>query len=143
MRTRMNKTKRHALDVFCISFALAATARTLDVTAYGVKPDGVTDNTAAIQKAIDDCSAKGGGRVLVPGGGAYMTPTVHQEGHGGHRALIDKPFRATCIFVGNDWKSTCIFVGKDQISTCIYVRCCGIMFRTKVKQDDFQAKNIR
>ena len=48
MRTRMNKTKCHALDVFCISFALAATARTLDVTAYGAKP-----TAADIFRAVD------------------------------------------------------------------------------------------
>jgi len=33
------------------------------VNAYGALPDGKTLNTAAIQKAIDDCAAKGGGIV--------------------------------------------------------------------------------
>ena len=54
--------------------ALCATAAEYDVTRYGARPDGATDNTAAIQKAIDDCSAKGGGRVLVPGGGTPPPP---------------------------------------------------------------------
>ena len=49
----------------------------IDVTRYGAKPDGMTDNTAAIQKAIDECAAKGGGRVLVPGGGKYVTYTLN------------------------------------------------------------------
>ena len=57
--------------------ALCATAAEYDVTRYGAKPDGATDNTAAIQKAIDDCAAKGGGRVLVPGGGTYVTYTLN------------------------------------------------------------------
>ena len=57
--------------------ALCAMAAEYDVTRYGAKPDGKSDNTAAIQKAIDDCAAKGGGRVLVPGGGTYVTYTLN------------------------------------------------------------------
>ena len=64
---------------FAITVAVSAAvgARTCDVTAYGARPDGTTDNTAAIQKAIDDCSVGGGGRVLVPGGGVYKTYTLN------------------------------------------------------------------
>jgi exo-poly-alpha-galacturonosidase len=38
------------------------------ITAYGAVGDGKTINTIAIQKTIDDCSAKGGGVVEVPKG---------------------------------------------------------------------------
>ncbi len=35
---------------------------------FGAVPDGKTLNTQAIQKAIDDCSSVGGGRVVIPPG---------------------------------------------------------------------------
>ena len=61
----------------CCAVIPCIAAADFDVTKYGAKPDGATDSTAAIQKAIDDCSAKGGGRVRVPGGGKYVTYTLN------------------------------------------------------------------
>ena len=48
--------------------ALAADKQTLNVLDFGAKGDGVTKDTAAIQKALDACGDNGGGTVLVPEG---------------------------------------------------------------------------
>lgn len=51
------------------------TAR-FDIRRYGAVGDGKTVNTAAIQQAIDACSAAGGGRVVFDGG-RYVTGTIY------------------------------------------------------------------
>jgi len=49
--------------------------RVFNATQYGAIGDGVTLNTAALQKAIDACAAAGGGVVLVEKGD-YLTGTI-------------------------------------------------------------------
>ena len=68
------------IEILMTAFSLAASAacaRSTDILDFGARGDGTTDNTAAIQKAIDECSISGGGRVLVPGGGVYKTYTLN------------------------------------------------------------------
>ncbi|MGH7238023.1 MAG: glycosyl hydrolase family 28-related protein, partial [Candidatus Saccharimonadales bacterium] len=49
---------------------------TFNIVSYGAKPDGVSLNTKSIHAAIADCSAKGGGVVLVPQGFWLTGPVV-------------------------------------------------------------------
>ena len=50
-----------------------------DVRAFGAKGDGVTKDTEAIQRAIDACSAAGGGRVVLTPG-TYLTGALRMKG---------------------------------------------------------------
>lgn len=51
---------------------------TFNINSYGAVPDGITLNTTAINKAITECSRKGGGVVLVPEG-LWMTGPVEMK----------------------------------------------------------------
>jgi len=50
--------------------------RIYDITDFGAIGDGQTDNSLAIQEAIDLCSANGGGIVRIPGGNVFLTGPI-------------------------------------------------------------------
>ena len=64
--------------VSLVGFATITLAQTqvYNITHYGAIADGKTNNTTAIQKAIDEASAKGGGMVLVPAG-KFVTGVIN------------------------------------------------------------------
>lgn len=52
-----------------------------DVRSFGAVGDGRTIDTVAIQRAIDAVAAQGGGRVVLGGGGTFVTGTLHLRSH--------------------------------------------------------------
>lgn len=48
-----------------------------NVTNFGARGDGKTDDDAAIQKAIDRCSENGGGTVIFPSSKTFMAGPLH------------------------------------------------------------------
>lgn len=54
----------------------SVSARVFDIRDHGAVGDGQTLETAAIQRAIDEVSAAGGGQVRVPPG-TYLTGSIH------------------------------------------------------------------
>ncbi|MFR9650595.1 MAG: glycosyl hydrolase family 28 protein [Rikenellaceae bacterium] len=69
--------KRLLLLTLALFSLCVAEARIYDIAELGAKNDGVTNNTQIIQQAIDNCSAAGGGTVLLTGGGSYMCGTIY------------------------------------------------------------------
>lgn len=66
--------KRFLLPFLAIA-AMAAKAADYNIVNYGAVNDTTQLSTVAVQKAIDDCSAAGGGRVVVPTGN-YKIGTI-------------------------------------------------------------------
>jgi hypothetical protein len=72
---------------------------------YGALGDGASDDTIAIQQAIDKCSEAGGGRVLCPRGTYAIRPLILRSG-------VDLHLEKGCVLLGSpdpahyaDWQS--------------------------------------
>ena len=90
----------------------AGTNKVFLVTAYGAKADKVTDDTAAIQKAIDAAAAAGGGIVYFPAGQycirGYLTVKSKVELRGAQDAQHHTKFGHASVLN--------IYVGKGDVN---------------------------
>lgn len=86
--------------VFFLLFLLTAglellAQRTYDVTAFGAKGDGNTDDAKAIQKAIDECSEQGGGTVMFPRNHTFLSGPLRLKSN------IDLHLEPTAVLKAN------------------------------------------
>jgi polygalacturonase len=110
---------------FIFSSSVFCQQKTFDIVTYGAKGDGETDNTLAVQKAIDEANANGGGIVKIPAG-KFVTGVIHLKSNvelaiSANGVLMGSPKRidygsgpASALIVANDQQNISI-TGKGVI----------------------------
>ncbi|BAV06476.1 polygalacturonase [Filimonas lacunae] len=103
-----------------MSFHLSAQQKTYNIVTFGAKADGKTNNTAAIQQAIDKASQEGGGQVLVPAGKFVTGVIALKSGVNLHLAanavLLGSSNRSD---YGPSHKASALIVADDQQNIAI------------------------
>jgi polygalacturonase len=109
--------------------SLSVHAQSYDVTRFGAVGDSTTDNTAALQKAIDSC-ARTGGKLYFPAG-TYLTATLFLRSHVTLHLLPGATILGTSDisrypnldpgirFYGVDWAKQSLIFCKDQVDVGI------------------------
>jgi polygalacturonase len=87
-------------SLFILNEGSLAASSVFDPIDFGAKADGQTLDTLPIQKAIDACSARGGGQVVIPAGKTFLTGSLTLRGN------IDFHLAPGSVLKGsNDWRN--------------------------------------
>lgn len=145
---------------FFLSIAVAAmgffpcSAADFNVTGYGAKGNGVTDDAKAIQRAIDACSASGGGSVVFPSGKTFMAGPLHLKSNVDlhlqpNSVLLANPDEAVyteSAFRGNRGEGMMWISGKDIQNISITGRGRidgnGVAFMGRELRDSYELKPV-
>jgi len=125
-----------------------------DIRDFGAKGDSVTDNAEAIQKAIKACNEAGGGRVIIPGDGVYMTGPItvasyvdlHLNANAKLLANPDEKVYNKSAFRDNKGEGMMWISGKDIIQFSISgqgkIDGNGVAFMGKELEDSYVLKPV-
>lgn len=145
---------------FFLSIAVAAmgffpcSAADFNVTGYGAKGNGVTDDAKAIQRAIDACSASGGGSVIIPSGKTFMAGPLHLKSNVDlhlqpNSVLLANPDEAVyteSAFRGNRGEGMMWISGKDIHNVSITgqgrIDGNGVAFMGRELDDSYELKPV-
>jgi polygalacturonase len=115
--------------VLCLLFCQAVSAQEYDIRRFGAKADGVTDNTRAIQQALDSCAVNGG-KVIIPPGN-FVTATIILKSHTtlylsagavllGSTDIKQYPYlNAGISFYGEEWARQSLIFCRDATNVTI------------------------
>jgi polygalacturonase len=105
--------QRLVIIVPCLLFLLTVQAKTYNILDYKAKADGRTVNTSAIQKAVDDCAANGGGLVLVPPG-TFVTGMIRLKSNVNFH--LDAGAVLQAVADGSKYRSLLLVDSADHVS---------------------------
>ena len=83
------------LLLFVTGCSTSHQGNTYDIMTYGAKGDGQTDDAAAIQRAINACSAAGGGTVIIPAGHTFLCGPLYLKSYVNLHLEPNSPMKAS------------------------------------------------
>lgn len=125
-----------------------------NVEAYGAKGDGITNDAAAIQRAIDACSGHGGGQVYVPRGRTFLCGPVelksdvelYLDAGAVLKASPDESLYHLSAFCSNEGEGMLWLWAKDgrniRISGSGTIHGNGISFMGRELSDSYELKPV-
>lgn len=140
-----------AITAVCV---FPCSAADFNVTGYGAKGNGVTDDAKAIQRAIDACSAAGGGSVIIPSGKTFMAGPLYLKSNVDlhlqpNSVLLANPDEAVyteSAFRGNRGEGMMWISGKDIQNISITgqgrIDGNGVAFMGRELSDSYELKPV-
>lgn len=155
----MTPVKISLITVMTLLLSLKTVAqqsqKVYDVKKFGAAGDGKTDDAAAIQRAMDACSAAGGGEVLFPAPGRYMTGPfdiksnieMHVQGGATILANPDEKVYTRSAFGSNLGEGTTWISGQDienfSVTGSGTIDGNGISFMGRELDDSYELKPFK